>query len=64
MKTTTYLRITAIIFALVAIAHAAKIFLLIPVTIGAMAFPRWLSWFAVFAASFLAIWGYIASRKH
>ena len=53
-----YRLITAAVFAIVAILHAARIVFGWPAMIGGWAAPMWLSWAGFLGAGFLAWWGF------
>ncbi len=63
MKSRTYLRISAAIFAVVAIGHAARLVLQVPAHVGAMEIPTWVSWLGCVGAGFLSVWGFRVARR-
>jgi hypothetical protein len=63
MKTKAYLRISAAIFAVVALAHVVRVVLSLPVRAGDLALPMWVSWVGMFAAGGLSAWGFSSARR-
>ena len=61
MKTRLYLMVSATIFTLVALAHAARLIQGLPVTIGTYSVPMVLSWGGVIGPGLLALWGFMAA---
>ena len=55
MSTATYLRVSGLVFAIVAIAHAYRAIRELPVLIGSTALPVWTSWLAVVVSGALSI---------
>ena len=55
-------KVAAAIFALVALAHAARLALALPVQLGTMSIPVWISWAGVFVAGAMSVWGFRSSR--
>jgi hypothetical protein len=58
MKSKSYLLISAIIFALVAILHLVRLIGHWSVQIGAFAIPLWGSWLGLFIATALSLWAF------
>jgi uncharacterized membrane protein len=58
-----YAGITALIFTIVAIGHAARLYYGWPVTIGPTEIPMAVSWVAVFVTGLLAIAGFTTARS-
>ena len=52
----TGLRLASLIFAIVAIAHAVRVFKHAPITIGSHVVPMGLSWVGLIFAGVLCIW--------
>lgn len=52
----TGLRLASLIFAIVAIAHAVRVFMHAPITIGRHVVPMELSWVALIFSAVLCIW--------
>jgi hypothetical protein len=63
MTAKRYLRMTAGVFAVVALMHLARIVLGLPVTVGVQAIPMWISWIAVVGAGLLSFAGFRLSRR-
>ena len=57
MDRKTFSLVAAIIFAVVALLHLARIFMDWPVVIGDWSVPMWVSWFALIVAGGLAFFG-------
>jgi hypothetical protein len=53
-----YTTVSALIFALVAIAHLARIIKQWAVVIGQVSVPMSVSWVALIIAALLAVWGF------
>jgi hypothetical protein len=53
---TTGLRVSSVLFAIFAIAHAIRLIRAIPVTIGTVHVPMWVSIIALIVAGFLSTW--------
>lgn len=62
MKTRLYLLISATMFTIVALAHAARVILSLPITIGTYSVPMALSWGGIIWPGFLAFWGFMAAK--
>lgn len=58
MKVRTYARVTAIIFALIAVVHLVRIVLGWTATIGAWSVPMWVSWGALVIAAIVSYFGF------
>ena len=63
MKSNAYLRLSAAIFAVVAVAHAVRAVRQSPLRFGSTDIPVWPSWIAVVVTGFLSAWGFSAARK-
>jgi len=53
-----YAVVSALIFALVAIAHLVRLIKQWSVLIGPASIPMWVSWTGLVVAALLAIWGF------
>jgi hypothetical protein len=58
MDRKTYLLVAGIIFTLVALFHAMRIYMEWPIMIGDWSVPKWVSWAALIVAGGLAIFGF------
>lgn len=58
-----YLRLTGVIFAIVALGHALRLAFHWPVAIAGWLVPMWLSWVAVAVAGFLSLWAFGLASK-
>ena len=59
-----YFIITAILFAVITVAHVLRLTYHWPAQIGATAIPLWGSWLGLFVAGVLCVWGLVlASRR-
>ncbi len=63
MKPKSYLPISALIFALVALIHLIRIILSWNFEFGSYSFPLWISWFPVVFLAILSIWGFKLALK-
>lgn len=63
MKTKNYCLVAGIMFGLVAIGHAARLTFHLPLYIGGMVVPMWVSWCGVVATTVLAACGFAASSR-
>jgi len=52
-----YPRVSAVVFALVALAHAVRAALSWPLQVGATSIPVWTSWLVAIGAAALSWWG-------
>ena len=59
----TYIMITATLFAIVAVGHLARIMLSLPVDVGGLNIPMWVSWLGMVVPGSLSAWGFMAGRK-
>ena len=48
--------VAAVIFALIALTHLARIVINLPVTFGTWSVPVWVSWIAVILSIIMAVW--------
>ena len=62
MNRNTYLKFTATLFLVVAIAHLLRVIFGWSVEIGAWSVPFWVSWLALFASGALAYFGFTQKR--
>jgi hypothetical protein len=62
MNGSSYLRISATVFAAVGCLHLARVIWSVPLQIGGWAVPMWLSWAGTFGAGCLSVWGFSAGR--
>ena len=60
MSGPSFNNVAAAIFGIVALGHAARLALALPVQIGTMAIPVWASWLGLFVAGSLCVWGFRA----
>jgi hypothetical protein len=58
MSWKTYFLVVGIIFALVALAHALRIYMDWTLMIADWSVPKWVSWVAIIVASGLALFGF------
>jgi len=63
MNKQPYLRLSALIFGIVALVHLWRAVAGIPVHVGESLFPMWLSWGGAVVAGFLSFWGFRLSRE-
>jgi hypothetical protein len=63
MQFRQYAVVTALIFTVVAVAHAARLYYGWPVTIGSTEIPMAVSWAAVIFAGLLALAGFASARS-
>lgn len=63
MSARTYCTVSAVVFAVVAIAHLARAVQGMPVSIGGWQAPVAISWAAVLIAGGLALWGFRTSAR-
>jgi hypothetical protein len=50
--------VSGLVFGFVAVVHAARAAMHVPVTIGSNDLPVWLSWLAFLVASSLSVWAF------
>jgi len=58
MSARTYCMVSAVVFAVVAIAHLVRAVQGMPVVVGTWQAPTAISWLAVVVAGGLALWGF------
>ncbi|HEV3270769.1 MAG TPA: hypothetical protein VGZ93_01170 [Candidatus Methylacidiphilales bacterium] len=63
MKTRSYLIMTTVIFAFVALMHLMRLVLGWSVILGTTSIPFWVSLLAVFVSAGVAIWGLTLVRR-
>jgi len=63
MQAKPFIAITTLIFFLVALAHAFRLYQQWPLQVGPYAVPVDLSWFGLVIAALLAIWGIALLRR-
>ena len=63
MSTKSYLTVTGVIFAIVAVLHLLRLIYQWPAQIGAFSMPMWASCAALFVASMLFVWAFLLLRK-
>lgn len=51
-------KVAAVIFGIVALGHAARLVLALPVLLGTTPVPVWLSWVGLIVAGALCVWGF------
>jgi hypothetical protein len=54
----TFHRIAGLVFAVVAVAHAYRAALSLPLQVGSAAVPVWASWLAAIVGGLLSVWGF------
>lgn len=65
MTNKTYYQIVTVIFAIIAVGHAWRLYAQAPAVIGGIDVPMWASWAAVLIAGYLAIRGWqFTQMKH
>lgn len=62
MRTNRYARVSGIIFAGIAAAHALRAILQVPAQVGSYQVPLWISWIAVVVTGSFAVWAFRTSR--
>jgi hypothetical protein len=58
MSSSAYSRVSAVVFALVAVLHAWRAAQSLPLQIGATDVPVWGSWVVTAVAALLSVWGF------
>lgn len=58
MSRLSFSHVAATIFAIVALGHVVRIALALPVHIGTMSVPMWVSWAGLAVAGALSVWGF------
>ncbi|MBX4191935.1 hypothetical protein KW798_00380 [Candidatus Parcubacteria bacterium] len=59
MNKQTYYALTSIIFGVLAVLHAARLYYGWPANIGGFDIPVWISWFALAIAGYLSMRGWM-----
>ncbi|HET6604659.1 MAG TPA: hypothetical protein VFG21_10720 [Xanthomonadaceae bacterium] len=60
MSKSSFSSVAAVVFGIVAIAHAARGAMGTPILVGETAIPLWVSWLGLAIAGSLSIWGFRA----
>jgi len=63
MSARTYCTVSAVVFAVVAVAHLVRAVQGMPVVIGTWQTPTAISWLAVVVAGALSLWGFRLSAR-
>jgi hypothetical protein len=63
MSSPAFCKVAAALFGIVALAHAARLALEVPIQIGATAIPMWVSWLGLPLAGALSVWGFRSGRR-
>jgi hypothetical protein len=58
MANPSFNAVAATVFGIVALGHAARLAMALPITIGATPIPVWVSWVGLFVAGALCVWGF------
>jgi hypothetical protein len=61
-RRSAFRRVASTIFALVALAHAARLVWALPITVGSVSVPQSASWAGLVVAGALSLWG-LGSRS-
>ena len=62
MSTRTFCMIASVVFGIVAIFHAARIWMDWPAVIGGWSVPMWVSWIGLVVAGALSYFGFRSAR--
>jgi hypothetical protein len=54
----TYIQITGVVFAIVALAHVARLVLDWPAQVAGWVVPMWISWVGILVAGALCVWAF------
>ena len=54
----TYIQITGVVFAIVALAHVVRLVLDWPVQMAGWVVPIWISWIGILVAGALCVWAF------
>ena len=54
----TYIQITGVVFAIVALAHLVRLLLDWPAQVAGWVIPIWISWVATLGAGALCVWAF------
>ncbi|MEK7612925.1 MAG: hypothetical protein AAB449_02135 [Patescibacteria group bacterium] len=63
MNKQTYYALVSIIFGVLAVLHAARLYYQWEAVIGGVEIPIWVSWFALIIAGYLAMRGWMFVQK-
>ncbi|MGB8326867.1 MAG: hypothetical protein WCE48_04740 [Steroidobacteraceae bacterium] len=58
MNPSAFRRVAAIVFGIIALAHAARLAMALPVEVGTVSVPVWASWVALLVTGALSVWGF------
>ncbi len=58
MPRLSFHHVAAVIFAIIALAHLIRLALALPIQVGTMSVPLWVSWAALIVAGALSVWGF------
>jgi hypothetical protein len=58
MNPSAFRRVAAIVFGIIALAHATRLAIALPVQVGTVSVPVWASWVALLVTGALSIWGF------
>ena len=58
-----YVRVSGVVFGVVALVQALRLFEQWPVQVGPFAVPMWFSWIALLVAGGLCIWAFGSGRR-
>lgn len=58
-----YVRVSGVVFGVVAVVQALRLFNRWPVQVGPFAVPVWFSWIALLLAGGLCIWAFLSGRR-
>jgi len=58
-----YVRVSGVVFGVVALVQALRLFRQWPVQVGPFAVPVWFSWIALLVAGGLCIWAFGSGRR-
>jgi hypothetical protein len=57
-RRSAFRRVAATLFAIVALAHVARLVWALPITVGSVAVPQSVSWAGLVLAGAMALWGF------
>lgn len=63
MSSPVFCKVAGALFGLVALAHAARLALAVPIQFGATDVPMWASWLGLLVAGVLSVWGFRCGRR-
>lgn len=63
MSSPAFCKVAAAIFGVIALVHAARLALDVPIQIGAAPVPMWISWLGLLLAGALSLWGFRSGRR-